>query len=106
MKIFLIDKTRKLKRISKALETSGVENIESKEDLKFRMTKNDYLILSDEDNLDGLEKLKNIILLVKDKNYKYIWNFINKYKILDIIDLELNEDYIANRIIKIVRSEQ
>ena len=34
------------------------------------MTKNDYVILDDKQELEGLEKLKNIIMILNDKNLK------------------------------------
>ncbi|MBQ9314715.1 MAG: hypothetical protein IJ220_06990 [Clostridia bacterium] len=102
MKIYLIDNTRKLKKVGKELQEYF--NIETKENCKFKMTKNDYVILSDEvGNLEGLEKLKNIIILTIKKDYKYIWRLVNNHKALDIIDNALDENYIAQRIEKLVR---
>ena len=78
-------------------------NLEVREDCKFRMTKNDYVILSDELNdWSGLEKLKNIIMLVNKKEEKYIWNLVNQYHMVDIIDSNCDEKYILHRIEKIV----
>lgn len=96
MKIYIVDNTRKMKQIKKEFEDY---NIEIKENAKFKMTKNDYVILSDEEGtLDGIENLKNIFVLVKDKNYKYIWKLANAYKTIDIIDGNLDAIYIAERI--------
>ena len=96
MKLYIVDNTRKMKEIKRALEDY---NLETKENVKFKMTKNDYVILSDEEGtLDGIENLKNIIILVKDKNYKYIWKLANAYKTVDIIDENMESEYIANRI--------
>lgn len=96
MKIYIVDNTRKMKQIKKEF----VEyNIEIKENAKFKMTKNDYVILSDEEGtFEGIENLKNIFILVKDKNYKYIWKLANAYRTIDIIDGELDAEYIAERI--------
>ena len=96
MKIYIVDNTRKMKEIKRALEDY---NVEIKDNAKFKMTKNDYVILSDEvGTLDGIENLKNIIILVKDKNYKYIWKLANSYKTIDIIDGSMDTKYIVSRI--------
>ena len=96
MKIYIVDNTRKMKEIKRALEDYTVE---IKDNAKFKMTKNDYVILSDEvGTLDGIENLKNIIILVKDKNYKYIWKLANSYKTIDIIDGSMDTKYIVSRI--------
>lgn len=98
MKIYIVDNTRKMKEIKRALEEY---NIEIKETTRFKMTKNDYVILSDEEGtLDGIENLKNVIILVKDKNYKYIWKLANTYKTVDIIDGNMETKYIVSRIEK------
>ena len=97
MKLYIIDNTRKLKKIERELEEQF--NVEAKENCKFKMTKNDYAILSDEFGLpEGLDKLKNIIFLVCRKENKYIWKLANDYKTIDIIDNEENEKYIFKRI--------
>lgn len=98
MKIYIVDNTRKMKEIKRALEEY---NIEIKETTRFKMTKNDYVILSDEEGtLDGIENLKNVIILVKDRNYKYIWKLANTYKTVDIIDGSMDTKYIVSRIEK------
>lgn len=103
MKLFLIDNTRKMKKIKKELEEEIV--VDCKENLKFKMTKNDYVLLSDEvGSIEGLEKLKNIIILVTNKDKKYIWNLINNYKTIDIIDNSQDDLYISSRIKKIIGS--
>ena len=77
MKIFLIDNCILIKRINRLLEEMTVEGIEVKDNCKFKMTKNDYVIISDEVNLEGLEKLKNIIILTKNKDYdRTIYSFV------------------------------
>lgn len=97
MKLYLVNNTRKLKKVKKILEEEFV--IEEKENLKFKMTKNDYVIVSDEEgSLDGLENLKNIIILVNQKSYQYIWKLASHDKTIDIIDNDQDENYIANRI--------
>lgn len=99
MKIFCIDKYNNLNKIIKNLDC---ESVERKEDCKFRMTKNDYVVISDCDDFNGLEKLKNIIVLVKDKNYKHIWKISNSYKTLDVIDINMPNEYIVKRIKRLV----
>ena len=101
MKLYIINNTRKLKKIKHFLESNYEISIEDKEDSNFKMTKNDFVLISDESkSLDGLEKLKNIIVLTQNKDYRYIWNIANNFKIIDIIDNDLTEDYISNRIVK------
>ena len=106
MKIFLVGNTRKMNKISKILENNEIESIEIKENCKFRMTKNDYTILSDEYELADIDKLKNIIILVNRKDYKYIWKLSDTYKTLDIIDAYMNDEYIVERIKKVIRRKQ
>lgn len=97
MKIYIIDNTRKLKKIKNELEKEY--DIEERDNINFKMTKNDYVILSDETkNIENLEKLKNIIILVEEKSYKYIWKLATEYKTIDIIDNEQDEKYIVERI--------
>ena len=104
MKVFLIDNVRKMKRLRSMLEDKL--NIESKDNCKFKMTKNDYVIISDEIGFpDELEKLKNIIFLIKDKSYKNIWRLANNYKAVDIIDSNLDEEYISYRICRLIQEE-
>lgn len=105
MKIFLIDEGIKIKRINKELEKYEIENIELKENCKFKMTKKDYMIITDDSKFDDLEKLKNIIIIVKNKDYKYIWQLANTYRTIDIIDSNMSDEYIAKRIEKIIRRE-
>ena len=97
MKICLLDTTRKLKKVKKILEQEFV--VETKENLYFKMTKNDYVIVSNEvGTLEGLEKLKNIFLLTENKEYHFVWQCMMQYKLIDVIDNQLEESYIANRI--------
>lgn len=103
MKVYIIDNIRKLKKIKKELEEDFV--VESKENCNFKMTKNDYAIISDEEgSLEGIDKLKNIIFITNNKEYKYIWKIANELKTADIIDINLDELYISNRIKKLVGS--
>ena len=99
MKVYYVDKFNNLIKIIKNL---NYESVERKEDCKFRMTKNDYVIISDIDNFEGLEKLKNIIFLVKNKEYKSIWEILNSYKVLDVIDINMPVEYITKRINRLV----
>ena len=50
--------------------------------------------------------LKNIIILVNRKDYKYIWKLSDTYKTLDIIDAYMNDEYIVERIKKVIRRKQ
>lgn len=102
MKIFVVDKFNKYGKVIKKLEKIGYDAVERKENLKFRMLKNDYVILDDKQELDGLEKLKNIIMVLNDKNYKNVWKFANNYKTIDIIDSDVSEDYLVCRVDKLL----
>ena len=99
MKFFYIDKFNDL---SNFIKNFDFEAIERKEDCKFRMTKNDYVLISDSDSFEGLEKLKNIIVLVKNKDYKFIWKLSNLYKTIDVIDINMPVEYIVKRINRLV----
>ena len=100
MKFFYIDKNNSLNKLINNFE---FENIERKEDCKFRMTKYDYALISDSDSFDGLEKLKNIIVLVSNKEYKHIWKMVSSYKVLDVIDINMSSEYIVKRINRLVK---
>ena len=97
MKIYIVDTTRKLKKIKRELEREF--HIETKENTNFKMTKNDYVIFSNEvGTMEGLEKLKNIFFLTENKEYRFVWQIITQYKVIDVIDNQSDETYIANRI--------
>ncbi len=98
MKIFVVDKFNKFASIIRKLEKIGYDGVERKENLKFRMTKNDYVILDDNQELEGLEKLKNIVMILNDKHYKNVWKMSNDYKTIDIIDSNVSEEYLVSRI--------
>lgn len=102
MKIFVVDKFNEFAKVIRKLEKIGYDGVERKENLKFRMTKNDYVILDDKQELEGLEKLKNIIMILNDKNLKNVWKMVNDYKTIDIIDSGVSEEYLVNRIDKIL----
>lgn len=103
MKIYIVDNIRKLKKVKKELEEYFT--VESKENCNFKMTKNDYAIVCDEEgSLEGIDKLKNIIFTTNNKDYKYIWKIANELKTIDIIDINLNENFISNRIKKLIGS--
>lgn len=99
MKLFYVDKFNCLNKLVKSFD---FETIERKEDCKFRMTKNDYVLISDADSFDGLEKLKNIIVLARNKDYKHIWKISNEYKVLDVIDINMPIEYIVKRVKRLV----
>ena len=104
MKIYLIDNTKKIKKVKKELEETFI--VETKENCKFKMTKNDFVVLSDETGtLEELDKLKNIIFITTNKDYKYIWKLANQCKTIDIIDNSAEDNYIVKRIKKIVGRE-
>lgn len=98
MKLFLIDKYGKNYDMVKSLEKKGIENIEVKDNCKLRATKNDILVLLEDSDLEEIPKTTNIILVTKNKNVKFIWNFINTYHCIDVIDANMDRDYVVNRI--------
>lgn len=101
MKIYLIDKYKRKDFIIKNFN----DYIDVKEDCKFRMTKNDFVITSEDECVEGLEKLKNIIFLTKNQEYKHIWKIANDFKTIDIINENLSSEYIVERIKKKVGVE-
>ena len=103
MKLFFIDKYNELGNCLKELKKYEIENVERKEDCKLKMTKNDSIIFCDGNDFDGLEKLKNIIVLIKNKEKKYVWKLINNYKTIDVIDFEMPVEYICERIERLVK---
>ena len=98
MKVFLIDRYGKNYDIVKSLEEKGFTNIEVKETAKVRTTKNDVLVLLEDANLEEIPKTASVILITKNKNVKFIWKFIQTYHCLDIIDANMDRDYIVRRI--------
>ncbi len=104
MKIYFIDKTGKNGRIAKELQTRGYENVEIKNTYSFKCTKSDYVILSeynkhDKDN-EMLCKYNNLIIISKDIDKDTIYDYIRKYKVIDIITEKATDEYIAERITK------
>lgn len=106
MKIFFVDKYNNFNKLIKYIHDNGIESIERKEDLKFRMTKNDYVIMPDENPFEGLDKCKNIIMLASSKEYKHIWKLVNSYKTLDVISEDMPNEYILGRIKRLVVTEE
>lgn len=106
MKIYFIDIYGKNLRIKKLIEKKGLENIEHKDSYSFRSTKNDYNILSEynEKNLDNqqLSKLNNLIVITDKKDEDTILKLANEYKTIDIISSDCGEEYIAERIYKLI----
>ena len=104
MKIYLIDKYRKNTKLIKALEESGITNIEQKEDINYRINKTDIVISTDaEVDCDGYQKINNLIILTKTNEKNQIWNMANKLNTKDIIQIKSNNDgYIAERIKKCI----
>ena len=100
MKIFFVDKMNKFRNILKEFEC---EDIEIKENCNFKMTKNDFAIIDGDIEFENLEKLKNIIFLVTQKDYKQIWKYANDYKTIDIIDATMPANYIKERIYKSIK---
>ncbi len=98
MKIFLIDKYGKNSDIANYIKKLGVENIETRQDCKIKATKNDYIIIFEDEQEENIPKTANIILITNNKDKKYIWNFVNKHNCADIIDATMDRNYISQRI--------
>lgn len=98
MKIFVVEKKRKFKKIIKDLELIFGDAIVSQNDCNFKMTKNDYTIIGDDDLDDECINLKNIIVLSNDCTYKNIWKLVCKFNLADIIDSAMESKYIIDRI--------
>lgn len=104
MKIYLIDKYRKNTKLVKILKEHGLENIEQKDDTKYRINKTDVVISIElENDQESYKKINNLIVLTQSSDKNQIWNIANKLNTRDIIQIkENNEDYMANRIIKCI----
>lgn len=102
MRIYLIDKYGKHFDIIKKLQERGIENIESKTSVKIRSTKNDMIILLDDGDTEGLSKTSKIVWVTTTKNVRNIWKFINEYNCIDIIDGNMDRDYIIGRLFKCI----
>ena len=100
MRIFLIDRYKNSYDIAKKLKENGIENIDIKEECKFKTTKNDIIILMDNSDYEGLSKTSMIILITKNKDAKFIWWFINTYNCIDVIDIGNDRSIILDRLIK------
>ena len=105
MKIFLIDKYGKYYDLVKKLHKNGIANIEVKNDCNIRLTKNDFVIYVDDNESIEISKTPSIIILTDNKEPNYIWNIANKYNCNDIIDINLDVDYIAKRIANILQKD-
>lgn len=106
MKVYFIDKNGKNSKISKAITEQCVDNFDIKDTYSFRTTKNDYVILSEFNNYDKendlLTKFQNLIIISKDISKERILDYINKYKVIDVISASASEKYIANRVLKLI----
>lgn len=103
MKIFLVDKYNELGKHLRKLEKLDIVSVEKKDDCKFKMTKNDFAIITDNNEFEGIEKLKNIIVLTKKSEKNHIWNMINRYKVIDVIDFKMPVEYACERIERLVK---
>ncbi len=102
MKIFLVDKYNNNYDLVKKLNEKGFDSIEIKTDCKMRTTKSDLIILIDNGEYDGLTKNSGIVLVTRNKDSRFIWNFIHTYNCVDVIDDNLDREYIATRITNIL----
>lgn len=105
MKIFFIDKKGKKLRLKKLLEETGLGTIEYKNNYSFRCTKNDIVILSEYDEREdytSLKKYHNLIVIINKEDIPLVWKLINEYDILDVVYDNTGEEYIAERIAKLI----
>ncbi|MBQ9266860.1 MAG: hypothetical protein IJ217_01015 [Clostridia bacterium] len=100
MRVFLIDQYQKNYDILKKLQDSGIENVEMKGDCKVRATKNDFVIVFGDGEMEGLFKTANVIIVTNNKAPNYLWKMIHEYHCVDIIDESLDRAYLAERIAK------
>lgn len=105
MKIYVVSSNRQMQKLKMELEKSY--DVEEKENGKIRMTKNDFVLLSDEEGtLEGMEKLKNIIFLASHQEPSYVWKLVTQYKTIDIIDSRMEEEYIVSRVQRVIQQER
>lgn len=98
MKVYIIDKNKKNLNIIKSIPEADV-----KDTYKYKATKNDYTIIFDmplKEEIADAKKLNNIIFITNKLDEKSIWELINEYKTVDIINAEMEEEYIIERCIK------
>lgn len=100
MKIFLIDKYNKNLDLANGIMACGEENVEIKEGQNFRVCKNDFLIVTDDVDIDNISKTAKLIVLTRNKKPQFYWKLINNYNCIDIIDDAIDRNYIINRISK------
>lgn len=109
MKIYFIDKTGRNLRLKSLIEKNGIPEIEVKNTYSFRTTKNDISILSEYREKDNenelLEKINNLIVITRDKSKELIFNLANKLKTIDIIYDGCGEEYIGQRIAKLIKQK-
>lgn len=102
MKIYLVSSD---KYMSNQI-IDNILNIEQKENCQFKSTKNDFTILFNALDISGLSKSSQIILVTENKDSKFIWDFINTYNCVDIIDSTLDRNYIIKRISDDIKDKQ
>ena len=105
MKIYFVDKYKKNLNIKKKLEELGIENIEYKENINYRIYKTDVVISFDfENDYEEYKKVNNLILITDKKEKNDIWNMANMLNTRDIILNQDNNEYIANRIKNVIEN--
>ena len=103
MKVYFIDKYNKHLDIKKDLEDAGIQNIELKEDLNYRINKTDYVITFDlEFGNEEYAKVNNLIAVVNNTEKNSIWNIANKLNTKDIILNQKDKNYMVQRIQKVI----
>lgn len=106
MKIYFIDKTGRNYKIKDMLEKKGIQNIDIKDTYNFRCTKNDFVILSEYNDNDSensyLSKYNNLIIITTNTKEDVVWKLANEFKTIDIISNKCNEEYVVERITKLI----
>ena len=83
----------------------GIDNIEVMDHLKPRMNKADIVITTCFQNqYEEYQKVNHLIVLTSERNPKEIYKMVSKLKVIDIIDINSNIDYIVARIGKVIHS--
>ncbi len=97
-------KSGKNLKVKNAIEKAGIENIEVKENVKFRINKSDVVILTDaKKDLEEYKKINNLILITTTNEEKEILNYCENLRVMDILYDDLkNHEYIGKRIAKLL----
>ncbi len=90
--------------IKKSIEKAGIENIEVKENLKFRINKSDVVIVVEpKEEISEYKKINNLIVITSNKEKNKVYRMSELLNTMDIIYNDSKKyDYIGNRIYKLL----